>query len=89
MMRGERSKEIGLSASGFCSESNPSPGSKISTPVFGCELFVARRFFRATPEYMQARVVHNLNQPAAATAVRRDGSADERVQSRFDSAIGS
>ena len=35
-------KEIGLSASGFCSESNPSPGSKISTPVFGCELFVAQ-----------------------------------------------
>jgi hypothetical protein len=35
-------KEIGLSASGFCSESNPSPGTKISTPVFGCELFVAQ-----------------------------------------------
>jgi len=28
-------KEIGLSASGFCSESNPSPGTKISKPVFG------------------------------------------------------
>ena len=35
-------KEIGLSASGFCSESNPSPGTKISTPEFGCELFVAQ-----------------------------------------------
>ena len=41
-MRGERSKEIGLSASGFCSWSTPSPGSKISMPVFGCELFVAQ-----------------------------------------------
>lgn len=41
-MRDERPKEIGLSASGFCSESNPSPGSKISTPEFGCELFVAQ-----------------------------------------------
>jgi hypothetical protein len=35
-------KEIGLSASGFCSESNPSPGSRISLPVFGYELFVAQ-----------------------------------------------
>jgi hypothetical protein len=35
-------KEIGLSASGFCSRSNPSPGTKISTPEFGCELFVAQ-----------------------------------------------
>ena len=34
-MRGERSKEIGLSASGFCSGSNPSPGTMISTPEFG------------------------------------------------------
>jgi len=40
--RDERSKEIGLSASGFCSRSNPSPGSKISTPEFGYELFVAQ-----------------------------------------------
>ncbi len=40
-LRNERSNEMGLSASGFCSESNPRPGSKISTPVFGCELFVA------------------------------------------------
>ena len=42
-MRDERSKEIGLSASGFCSESNPSPGTMISTPVFGYELFVAHQ----------------------------------------------
>ena len=28
-------KEIGLSAIGFCSRSNPSPGTKISTPEFG------------------------------------------------------
>ena len=42
-MRNERPKEIGLSASGFCSRSNPSPGTKISTPEFGYELFVARR----------------------------------------------
>jgi len=41
-MRNERSKEIGLSASGFGSVSNPSPGSKISPPVFGYELFVAQ-----------------------------------------------
>jgi hypothetical protein len=40
-IRGERSNEMGLPASGFCSRSNPSPGSKISTPEFGCELFVA------------------------------------------------
>jgi hypothetical protein len=40
-MRGERSKEIGLSASGLCSMSNPGPGTKISKPVFGCELFAA------------------------------------------------
>jgi hypothetical protein len=32
---------MGLPASGFCSRSNPSPGTKISTPEFGCELFVA------------------------------------------------
>ena len=31
----------------------------------------------------------NLDQPAAATAVRRNGSAHELVHSRFDSAIGS
>jgi hypothetical protein len=41
-MRGERSRRLGLSASGYCLLSNPSPGTKISTPVFGYELFVAR-----------------------------------------------
>jgi hypothetical protein len=40
-IRGERSNEMGLPASGFCSRSNPSPGTKISTSEFGCELFVA------------------------------------------------
>jgi len=30
-----------------------------------------------------------LNQPAAATAVRQNGSAHELIQSRFESALGS
>ncbi len=51
-------KEIGLSASGFCSESNPSPGTKISTPEFGCELFVAHKSILANCQKLQAEVVH-------------------------------
>jgi hypothetical protein len=45
-VRGERSNEIGLPRCGFCSMSNPSPGTLISTPEFGCELFVAHRKHR-------------------------------------------
>jgi hypothetical protein len=40
-MRGERSRRLAYPQSGICSRSNPSPGTRISTPVFGCELFVA------------------------------------------------
>ncbi len=57
-MRGERPKEIGLSASGFCSESNPSPGSKISMPEFGYGLFVARHFCRTIAGKLQPKVIH-------------------------------
>jgi hypothetical protein len=62
-MRGERPKEIGLSASGFCSESNPSPGTKISTPEFGYGLFVARHFCRMIAGKLQLKVIH---QPSTA-----------------------
>jgi hypothetical protein len=61
-MRDERSKEIGLSASGFCSESNPSPGTKISTPEFGYELFVARTFCRTMARFQQPKVIHRHSQ---------------------------
>jgi len=69
-MRNERLIEIGLSASGFCSESNPSPGSKISTPVFG---FEAVRY--AFQEYQNSRrwqpeVIHR-NSPFRWTEVDR------------------
>jgi len=54
-------KEIGLSASGFCSESNPSPGTKISTPEFGCELFVAHDICRTAARRQQPKVIHQLS----------------------------
>ena len=78
-------KEIGLSASGFCSESNPSPGSRISTPVFGCELFVAqlkdltihsggnRKLFTAFHQLFT--IFETLNRLAANSAVRRNRPA--------------
>jgi hypothetical protein len=38
--------------------SNPRPGTKISKPVFGYELFVAHLFYRAERERFQAPVIH-------------------------------
>ena len=57
-MRGERLRRLAYPTSGFCSESNPSPGTKISTPEFGCELFVARPLFRSDGRAIQAQVIH-------------------------------
>jgi hypothetical protein len=42
----------------FCSESNPSPGSKISTPEFGYELFAARLCCRAAGGNVQTKIIH-------------------------------
>ena len=85
-MRGERSRRLAYPTSGFCSESNPSPGTMISTPEFGCELFVAHRRFLAKRQKLQPKVIHRhrcpghlniltLNQFAANPAVRRNRPA--------------
>jgi len=42
----------------YCSRSNPRPGTMISTPVFGYELFVARPCSRADRKNFQAKVIH-------------------------------
>ena len=59
-MRGERSRRLAYPHSGFCSKSNPSPGTKISKPVFGCELFVAQATFRLLGAKTQPEFVHRL-----------------------------
>src|SRR5439155_7305615 len=55
-------KEIGLSACGYCSKSNPSPGTMISTPVFGCELFVAQSHRRPIVPGTQLKIIHQVIQ---------------------------
>ena len=55
-------KEIGLSASGYCSRSNPSPGTMISTPVFGSELFVAHDVSRTKAFKRQRQVIQSYSQ---------------------------
>jgi hypothetical protein len=49
-------KEIGLSASGSAPRSNPSPGTKISKPVFGYELFVAHKYCRSQSRKTQPQI---------------------------------
>jgi hypothetical protein len=59
-MRDERSRRLAYPQSGFCSRSNPSPGTKISKPVFGWELFVAQRLYRLLGAKTQPEFVHRV-----------------------------
>ena len=59
-MRGERSKRLAYPQADSAPRSNPSPGTMISTPVFGCELFVAQSHRRPIVPGMQRKVIHQV-----------------------------
>lgn len=49
---------LALPQAEYCSRSNPRPGTKISKPVFGYELFVAHVFYRSNRQNLQDQVIH-------------------------------
>jgi hypothetical protein len=79
-MRDERLRRLAYPQSGFCSRSNPSPGTKISKPVFGWELFVAHKFCRIKKSRTQLQLIHKLS-TAEARAKGRTVNFKRRLQS--------
>ena len=82
-MRGERSKRLAYPQADSAPESNSSPGTMISTPVFECELFVAHPEHHVSRGEMQHRVItkviNSLSSAARLARVRRLSRQSEEV----------